>query len=108
MTDSLPNIEDINFDELSYFEPIKFLSKEEIQEIEQDADITREKLAKLYRGEGYTIKEISEITDISPTKLNRLTNKYKLYKNSYTYLDKGSPEDIPILQQFDRDESCGD
>lgn len=106
MTDSLPSIDEINFDELYYFEPIKFLSDEEIQEIEKNAGISREKLAKLYRGENYTIKQISEITGISKEKLNKLTNKYKLYKNSYTYLDKGTPEDIPALQKFNRDKNC--
>ncbi|WP_292485321.1 hypothetical protein [Methanohalobium sp.] len=69
-----------------YKEPFCLLSPEDIESIEENAVVSREKLLVLYRGLNYSIKEIAELFEVTPHTINKLLSEYMIFKSTKQYL----------------------
>lgn len=77
-------------DSISPYEPFDVITEEEIEELEEDLFVDRETMLLLYRGRDFTINELSEILDVTPSQVSTILSKYCIFKNLHKYLEASS------------------
>lgn len=94
-----------NDDSISADEPFQVLSEDDIEQIEEDEFIDRETMLLLYRGVGFTIEELSEVLDVTPSQVSTILSKYCIFKNMHKYLEASSKSFNQLDDDiFDEDE----
>lgn len=83
-----------NDDSVSPEEPFDVITEEEITELEENLFVDRETMLLLYRGNDFTINELSEILGITPSKVSTILSKYRIYKNMHKYLEASSEKQV--------------
>lgn len=75
-------------------EPFSVITEEEIEELEEELFVDRETMLLLYRGRDFTINELSEILDVTPSQVSTILSKYCIFKNMHKYLEASSGQQL--------------